>query len=226
MIAIGASFDDKTFFKEMNNIVEYSLGFVEGAVKGKRAFLEKIAVRAVKVIEDYIDSSARTNPAMLHHIYEWNKAGDSDSRLFDIISTVSSTSINLKTVFRQSQSIKDGSKTPFYDKARVIENGIPVIVKPKESSVLVFDVDGKKVFTRNPVKIDNPGGIEAEGGLERTLRAFFDNYMSQSFLMASGVDLYLKDASIFTSNIGRGKRGGKSVGVSIGYRWITEAGGK
>jgi hypothetical protein len=114
---------------------------------------------------------------------------------------------------------------PFYDKARVMENGIPVVIKPRNSNVLAFEENGEIVFTKNAVVVENPGGQATQGAFEKTFDSFFRSYFSQSFLRSSGILDYLKRPMAYKNNFGAGARGGKSVGVSTGYRWIINAAG-
>lgn len=208
----------------MNNIVNYSIGFIEGVQRGKTVFLKTLGMETVEVMKEFIDSNARVNPQMLHHIYEWNLTGSPDARLYDISYTVSNLGLSFKSSFSQSRSIKDGSRTPFYDKARIMENGIPVTIRPKSAQVLAFDDNGETVFTRGPVEVLNPGGTEVEGGFEKTFDMFFTRYFSQAFLRTSGIAKYLENPQVYKKNMPEGKRVGKSKGLSTGYRWIANAG--
>lgn len=219
-----ARFDDKSFMKDMNNIIDYSIGFLEGANSGKKIFLDSIGSSAIELLKNYIDVNARINPEMLHHVYEWNSTGSPAARLFDIDYTISNLGLSFKSSFRQSTTIKDGSKVPFYDKAKIIENGIPVTIRPKRAGALAFDINGEKVFTRNPVMVDNPGGSSAQGGYEKAFDSFFKNYFTQAFLKSSGIAEYLKRPTLYKDNFAAGKRSGKSVGITTGYRWIANAG--
>jgi hypothetical protein len=79
-----AVFNSRQFKKEMNNIVDYSLGFIEGVQKGKTVFLKTVGLETVELMKEFIDSNARVNPDMLHHIYEWNQTGSPSARLYDI----------------------------------------------------------------------------------------------------------------------------------------------
>lgn len=212
------------FISDMNNVVQYSLGFLDGVKKGKRVFLNNLGVGVKKMLEMYIDANARSNPQMLHHVYEWSKTGSPDARLFDINYTVSNTGLSFYSTFTQSNSIKQGSTVPFYNKAKIMEEGMPVVIAPKRSSVLVFEDNGETVFTRNPVEVSNPGGSQVQGGFERTVNMFFTRYFTQAFLKASGVDRYLNNPEVYKKNLQKGRVGGKSVGVSTGYAWIVNAG--
>jgi hypothetical protein len=136
------TFNSKQFKKDMNNIVNYSIGFLDGVHKGKTVFLKTLGMETVEVMKEFIDSNARVNPEMLHHIYEWNLTGSPEARLYDISYTVSNLGLSFKSSFSQSRSIKDGSRTPFYDKARIMENGIPVTIRPRAAQVLAFDDNG------------------------------------------------------------------------------------
>ena len=218
------TFNSNQFKKEMNNIVNYSIGFLEGVQRGKTIFLRTVGMETVEVMKEFIDSNARVNPEMLHHIYEWNLTGSPEARLYDISYTVSNLGLSFKSSFSQSRSIKDGSRTPFYDKARIMENGIPVTIRPKTAQVLAFDDNGETVFTRGPVEVLNPGGTEVEGAFEKTFDMFFNRYFSQAFLRTSGIARYLENPQVYKKNMPEGKRVGKSKGISTGYRWIANAG--
>ena len=216
--------DSKQFKKDMNNIVNYSIGFLEGAQRGKTIFLKTLGMETVELMKEFIDSNARVNPQMLHHVYEWTMTGSPEARLYDISYTTSNLGLSFKSSFSQSKSIKDGSRTPFYDKARIMEEGIPVTIRPKVSQVLAFEDNGETVFTRGPVQVLNPGGTEVEGGFEKVFDMFFNRYFSQAFLRTSGIARYLENPQVYKKDMPAGKRMGKSKGLSTGYRWIANAG--
>jgi hypothetical protein len=219
-----AVFNSNQFKKEMNNIVNYSVGFLEGVQKGKNVFLKTVGLETVELMKEFIDSNARVNPDMLHHIYEWNQTGSPSARLYDISYTTSNLGLSFRSSFSQSVSIKDGSRTPFYDKARIMEEGIPVTIRPRVAQTLAFEDNGETVFTKGPVRVDNPGGTEVEGGFERVFDMFFNRYFSQAFLRVSGVAKYLENPQVYKKDMQSGKKIGKSKGVSTGYRWIANAG--
>jgi len=218
------TFDSKQFKKDMNNIVNYSIGFLEGAQRGKTIFLKTLGMETVELMKEFIDSNARVNPQMLHHVYEWTMTGSPEARLYDISYTTSNLGLSFKSSFSQSRSIKDGSRTPFYDKARIMEEGIPVTIRPKVAQVLAFEDNGETVFTRGPVQVLNPGGTEVEGGFEKVFDMFFNKYFSQAFLRTSGIARYLENPQVYKKDMPAGKRMGKAKGLSTGYRWIANAG--
>ena len=218
---IKVKFKTTDFMKEMDSIVQYANGFMDGAQAGKKQLLETIGAKTKEILESFIDSNARTNQAVLHHVYEWQQSGNAASRLFDIEYTTSGGGLTLRSTFRQSVSVKNGSTTPFYDKARIIEEGIPVRIKAKVSSVLSFSDGGEQVFTKLPIDVSNPGGSEANGGFQRIVDLFFNSYWKQSFLKTSGIADILRNPIQFKQNLPRAKAGGRSVGYYVGYRWIA-----
>ena len=222
---IAARFDiDKSFAKEMNNLVSYSYGFIEGVNAGKKIFFATIGEKVKEVMSAFIDSMARQDPASLHHVYEWYQVGSPDARLFDINYTVSNLGLSLNSTFSQSTSIRNGSKVPFYNKATMMEAGMSVIVKPVESNVLVFEQDGKTIFTPNPVVIDRVGGPDTAGSFQSSFDLFINSYFSQAFLQTAGISKRFGNLATYKKNLQVGLKVGKSAGVSAGFKWITNLG--
>jgi hypothetical protein len=212
-----------SFNKEMNNIVQYAFGFLDGAQKGKTIFLKNLGIETIDAMAKYVDVSARGNPAALQHVYEWYQTGSPSARLFNINYTVSNLGLSINSTFTQSRSVKKESNVPFYNKAKIMEEGIPVVIKPVKSPVLVFNEGGETVFTKNSVTVRNPGGSQAQGSFEKTIDEFILRYFKQSFLRASGIYDYIKKPVIFKKQIKSGARLGKSKGVDTGFRWIVNA---
>lgn len=219
------TFDLTDFNKDMKNLIGYTKGFVEGAERAKPVAMAKIGAITVQALKEFIDSNARVNPNALHHVYEWHQAGSPEARLFDIDYAVTGLGLSVSATFRQSTVIKSG-ETPFYDKARIMEQGIPVTIVPKRAKALAFEVDGEQVFTKGPVSVSNPGGAEVQGSFERTFDLFMNQYFTQAFLSASGILDHLSDPKEYRRFLSRGlKGGGKAAGVSAGYKWLAGVGG-
>lgn len=208
--------------KQIMNIAEYSLGFLEGAKRGKRIFLDNMGKGVIYTLGRYIDVEARANSAALHHVYEWYQTGSPNARLFDISYTVSNVGLSVNSTFKQSRTVSEDGTVPFYNKATIMENGIPVLIKPKRTA-LRFRAGGEEIFTRKPVNVRNPGGEEVEGSFERTFDEFMRNYFTQGFLRASGLMDYISDPKIYKKNFAAGAKGGRNTGVSTGFKWITNA---
>ena len=213
----------KQFEKQMTNIVDYAVGFLDGVQKGKVKFLSNLGDGVIQTLGAYIDVSARGNPSALHHVYEWYKTGSPEARLFDLQYTVNNRGLSINSNFRQSRTLKEDSNTPFYNKARIMEEGIPVTITPKKSSVLVFEDGGKTIFTKNSITVRNPGGEYVQGSFENIMDEFMLKYFKQSFLRSSGLYDYIKKPTVFKKNIKAGSKVGKSKGISTGYNWIINA---
>lgn len=221
---IPVTLDIKQFEADMSNILDYSNGFLEGVAKGTPNFLNGLGKTTIESLKEFIDSNARVEPGALHHVYEWYLVGSPEARLFDISFAAKSSTIEIFSKFSQSKSFQDGSFVPFYDKARIMEYGMSVTVKPRGQNPLVFQDGGETVFTKTPVTIDSPGGRYVEGAYRNVFDLFFSKYFSQSFLTSSGIIDYVKNPRAFKDHLSAGKKGGRSVGVSTGYNWISKAG--
>jgi hypothetical protein len=113
--------------------------------------------------------------------------------------------------------------TPFYNKAKIMEEGIPVTIRPTKSKVLKFNGPNGEVFTSRPVKVENPGGDLVLGGFESTFDEFMTRYFKQSFLRASGVYDYIKKPTLYKKNFKAGSVAGRGKGIDTGFKWITNA---
>lgn len=222
---ISARLNTKTFMKDMKNILNYSYGFLEGAEKGKPEMLTKMGVTIKELALQYIDTMARVEPQKLQHVYEWYQAGSSSARLFEISCTVSSAGMTFFSTMSQSKTIASGAKEPFYNKAKIMESGNPITIKPKRAKNLVFETESGTVFTKNPVTIHHPGGQDAQGGLEDTLRTFFMQYLTQSILTSSGLLRHLSIPKEYSKYLKSGKLNGRTAGISAGHKWVVNVGG-
>jgi hypothetical protein len=220
---INLRFDSRAFQKEMKNIIDYSTGFVDGIQLGKKEFLKNLGPAITEQASQFIDSNARVDYQSLHHIYEWGQVGSPQGRLFNISFTVSNAGLSFYGNFTQSQTIKDGSRVPFYNKAEVMEKGIPVTIEPVTAEALRFEVGGEVVYTKKPVVVDNPGG-NTQGQFANVWDMFFGKYFTQAFLRSSGIAQYFENPTVYKQNLASGKRSGRSTGLSVGSRWVANAG--
>lgn len=207
----------------LNNSVQYSNGFLEGIEKGKSIFFGKLGDGVITALGAYIDAMARSDREALHHVYEWYQEGVKTSRLFDLNYAMTKMGLSINGTFRQSTTISKDATKPFYDKARIMEQGIPVTITPSGNGVLRFNDGGQEVFTKRPVTINNPGGDDVAGSFERVFDEFMQNYFRQSFLNASGLYDYLRNPKVYKRNFAAGAKNGKAIGVRTGFSWITNA---
>jgi hypothetical protein len=218
-----AVFEAKAFQKQLDNIVEYSIGFLDGAKNGKKILLDNIAKGTVPTLENYIDIEARSNPEALHHVYEWYQTGSPNARLFNITYTISNRGLSINSNFKQSQSLAEGASTPFASKTKVMEDGRTVIIKPRNGQVLAFEDGGEMIYTKKNVVVRNPGGDEVEGAYERVFDEFFRVYFTQAFLRSSGIAKYLSNPTAYKNNFAAGSRAGRGKGLDTGFKWIANA---
>lgn len=220
---INVRFDMKKFERQMSNLVEYSVGFIDGAQESKKFLLDNLGKGTIAALYKYIDSSARVNPQSLQHVYEWYQSGSKSGRLFTFDHKITTSGLSINATFSQSRSIKNGSSEPFYNKAKIMENGIPVVIKPKKSEVLVFEQDGETVFTKATIVNTQPGGPEAKGGFEKVFDEFMKVYFAQSFLTATGLHDYIQNPIVYKKNLKSGMTGGRSIGRQTGFQWMANA---
>lgn len=215
--------DTRSFEKQLNNVVNYSFGFLEGAEAGKKQFLNNLGESVVQALGRYIDLEARANPSALHHVYEWYQSGSPSARLFDLRYTVSNLGLSINSNFKQSRSLSKDGTEPFYNKAEIMERGIPVTITPRSGGALRFESGGSEIFTKKSVNVSNPGGQEVQGSYQRIFDEFMMVYFTQSFLRASGIFDYIKRPQIYKKNFAAGSVGGRSVGKKTGFKWIVNA---
>ena len=213
----------KQFESQMNNIVKYSIGFLDGVEYCKTIFLKNLGLGTIQALAAYVDVSAKGNPRALHHVYEWYQTGSPSARLFDLDYTVSNLGLSINSTFKQSRTLREDSNEPFYNKASIMERGVPVTITPKKSSVLVFEEGGETIFTKNPITVRSPGGDEVRGSFEKTVDEFILRYFKQSFLRASGIYDYIKKPTLYKKNIKAGSKLGRSKGLDTGFKWIANA---
>lgn len=222
---ISVQFDRSgAFNRQLQNLVDYSFGFIEGVERGKLQFMTQLGEGTKEILEQFIDSMARQDPDSLHHVYEWYQTGSPNARLFDITYTVSNLGLSMMSTFRQSTSIQAGSTVPFYNKARVMEAGVSVRIAPKNAEKLVFDVDGKVVATSNPVTVSSPGGSSVQGSFGDAFDLFMNKYFTQAMLQTTGLSKRFGNVATYNKNLQAGLRVGRGLGISAGYRWITSMG--
>jgi hypothetical protein len=219
---VKVNLNSTSFEKTLQNVVNYSFGFIEGVQSGKKVMLNNLGKGTIEALNQYIDAMARGDQAALHHVYEWYQTGSPAGRLFDLGYTVSNAGLSLKSSFRQSNTVAENSTEPFYNKARIMENGIAVTISPKRKA-LVFEEGGETIFVSRPITVNNPGGTAVEGSYERVFDSFFKNYFTQAFLKASGLFEYISKPVLYKKNIAAGSKGGRQVGKKVGYTWIANA---
>jgi len=141
----------------------------------------------------YIDALARSKPKSLHHVYEWKKAGTPSSRLFKL-NKVSQQGLSFKVnyEFKMSRSMvpapKGKRRHMFSNKAFVMEQGLPLVIRPKNAERLVFESNGETVFMPKgaSVTVKRPGGSAATNQFGLAYSRFFSGQLVNSSIKNSG----------------------------------------
>lgn len=142
---------------------------------------------------NYIDALARSKPKSLHHVYEWKKTGNKTARLFKLKKiNQDGLSFKIDYEFLPSRSMVPASASNrrhmFINKASVMEAGNPLVIRPKSSDRLVFQVNGETVFMPKgaAVTVKRPGGSAARNQFTLAHSRFFSGTLVNDSIKRSG----------------------------------------
>lgn len=131
---------------------------------------------------EYIDAIARSRPRNMHHVYEWKKAGNPKSRLFDLkVLSTEGLSFKLGFEFKPSRSLVPSSNSRrrhvFVNKASVMEAGMALKISPKSAERLVFEYNGETVFMPKGKStfVKRPGGPGVKNQFVLAYSRFFNS---------------------------------------------------
>jgi hypothetical protein len=219
--------DSKRAIKMLRNVVEYSEGFILETQAKESYVASKLASTSVASFYNYLDSLARTNPGMLHHVYEWGEVGNPQARLFELKKILKSNKVLITSDFKQSSSIPDGATEPFYDKARIMEDGITVVVNEVNAEALFFEIDGEEFFRTGPIVIENPGGEQVRGSFLKAFEEFYNVYFDQVYLRAIRFYDHFSKADEYERGFAAAVNGSnaRSIGRRTALSWILNAPG-
>lgn len=204
----------------MKNTVDYSYGFLEGIDIERIQYNRFLGGFTVEALGKYIDARARMNERSLHHVYEWDKVGNENGRLFKFDVNANKYTINISGEFLPSKTKRAKSSEPFVNKASVMESGISVVIEPKKSEVLAFEDDGELVFTTKAIYVDHPGGDEVSGSFGRVVDDFFNVYYTNYILNALMADL--QTAKEFIRYFNRNST--RMMGIKAGREYLSMKG--
>jgi len=142
---------------------------------------------------NYIDALARSKPKSLHHVYEWKKTGNKSARLFKLNKTGQvGLSFGVNYEFLPSKSMVPAStgkgRHVFINKASIMEQGNPLVIRPKNADRLVFEIDGETVFMPKgaSVTVRRPGGSGARNQFTLAHSRFFSGRLVNDSIKKSG----------------------------------------
>lgn len=123
--------------------------------------------------DSYMAAISPTSPKQFHHIYDWNNIGNPQHQLWTNVLRGRGNNRYASFEFRASTlpvPAHQGNKKQFRQthrfiyKAMIMEYNIAVTIRRKRAKMLAFPVsDGKIVFTKGPVVVQNPGGEATTG---------------------------------------------------------------
>ncbi len=219
---ISSKINSKKAMKVLSNLVQYSDGFIKEAKAQEATVTKRLAKTSVNGFYEYLDQLARVNPGMLHHVYEWGRVGDSNSRLFDLKIKISKNNAMITSDFLPSEIPSDTSNEPFYNKATIMEEGIPVVIQEVEAQALFFEIDGVEYFRTGPIIIENPGGPEVRGSFVQQFEEFYNTYLDDVYLKAIRFYQYFMDAKEYERNFNGAMNSSNAyqVGRKTALSWI------
>jgi hypothetical protein len=177
-----SSLDSVTRAKKRNHIrtgnmvekivatVKFNSELVNQINNDQKPRIEEQGLRLIaKYFEAYVDNLARINHSRFHHLYEPGKSGSKSARLFEAsISSKTRPTLN----YNFTPSVLPGeSGYVFENRAFVMENGIPLNIKAKDSEYLRFEYEGE-FYSKKQVYIANPGGTEVQDSFSETFNTF------------------------------------------------------
>jgi hypothetical protein len=142
---------------------------------------------------NYIDALARSKPKSLHHVYEWKKVGNKNARLFKL-NKISQDGLSFRINYQllQSKSMVPSSngkrRHVFANKAAVMDEGKPLVIRPKNAERLVFEYEGETVFMPKgkSVTVRRPGGSAATNQFSLAHSRFFSGRLVNESIKRSG----------------------------------------
>jgi hypothetical protein len=150
----------------------------EGIVGGR---IKESGARIVaRYFESYLDAVSKIDPYRYHHVYEFGMTGNKSGRLFK--STVKGGSISYS--FTDSKVPNENGQV-FVKKAFIMESGQPLVITPKSSEFLAFEIDGEQIFARSTY-VQNPGGPYVAGSFRAVFEEYFKSRLPNNALRDSG----------------------------------------
>lgn len=185
------------------------------STSAKQRFYDKAFPVLKQGFGEYVDARALTNPASLHHVYEWNRVGDKSARLWTIKKVNSGESFKIVYSFLNSKIVvpidpilktrgaSGRSVTKSYifkNKAIIMESGTPVVIKRKQAKFLTIpstnfngNINKNITFTKGPITVRSPGGKQTKLGFSKAFEIWFGSGLATKYLKSSNVFSILEE---------------------------------
>lgn len=225
----SVKFDSRQAKRLLDNIVSYSDGFIKETKANEKTINSRLAETSIEAFYDYLDGLARTNPGMLHHVYEWGAIGNPGARLVELKKElVSSKGATITADFLTSSSIPEGGNEPFYNKAEIMEEGIAVTVQAVQAQAMFFQINGEEFFRTGPLVIENPGGEATRGAFLQAFEEFYNVYFDQVYLRAIRFYEHFENPKGFVPGFNAAARSSNAAGIgrTTALRWVMNTPGE
>lgn len=121
--------------------------------------------------DQYLDQQARQNSNAYHHVYEFDKTGQSSARLFKaVVSNIFDSAVITYTFTQAQDPNREGYNFP--NKAAVMEEGRTLTITPRKDKYLKYTLQNGRFVTSEKSVVRNPGGPLVAGSFERTFNQF------------------------------------------------------
>ena len=214
--------DGKEAKKVLHNLVEYTDGFITETQAQQSTITQRMTDLSIDHFYSYLDQLARVNPGMLHHVYEWGRVGDPESRLYELKRKLTKNTGLVTADFLLSETPSPSSDQVFYDKASIMEDGITVTINEVNAEALFFEIDGVEYFRTGPIVIENPGGPDVRGSFVEQFEEFYNTYFDKIYLNAIRFYQYFMDAKPYEQNfnVAMKSNNANGIGRKTALSWI------
>jgi hypothetical protein len=180
-----------------------TVGWALSSPRGQQNIQKTIERSVNRKFLPYVNAVARGNSKSMMHLYEWGQVGVTSGRLFDLSIPAASrgkANFSMKVEFRPSKKLvplTEAQATPgpsgkvvkkqhiFFNKAMVMEYGMTVVIRPKNTKYMAFDnppgalqTKSGLTFSSRPVVV-NYAMRPSAGALNTTIKTFFSGYGAQ-----------------------------------------------
>lgn len=159
----------------------------------QNTFGKTIFAQIDKDFGEYIDAKARASRKSFHHVYEWGQTGNKEARLFKLNKMKQdglSFKLNYELLDSKSfvPSENSNHRHVFIKKASVMELGKTVVITPRKSERLVFNIDGDTIFMPKgqSVTVNKPGGAATKNSFLSSYKYFFTSQLVNLSIKKSG----------------------------------------
>jgi hypothetical protein len=198
------------FKRQMNNLTR-SLEDLPSKKNMNNVTRAAGSIAAKSFVKD-LNSAAKANKKAYHHIYEWDKTGVNNARLFTVLkSGADSNNITLSIQFNKSKTKVPIAKvlqrpgpngksvtrtTVFKNKAEAMESNMPLSFTAKRN--IAYTTTGRDIVFKSRgtfITIKKPGGDATTKSVEKFAKKWENNMLRPAIINSGIFDKLSKDIS-------------------------------